>query len=189
VARGHTAIRRVRQVGSAFGTVLLALLAAATITTATGWLHITPVLSGSMRPNFNPGDAMLTERVAASSLRVGDIVNVKVPAQEGGGQRVHRIVSLAHQGTAVVIHTKGDANNALDPEALTLTGHQFRTIARLPYLGWVVNFRAANGALLLLAAIALAAAISLLQTAWQRNRSLYRRGRHHRPGTSKALAS
>ena len=108
----------IRRVFGAFGTLLLALLAAFTITIATGWLAVTPVLSGSMRPAYNPGDAMLTVRVPATSLHVGDIVNVKAPAKAGGGQRVHRIVAIRRQGSSVFIQTKGDTTTSrigLDP--------------------------------------------------------------------------
>ena len=103
-------MRLVRRLGGAIGTLLLAFLAAFTIATATGWLAVTPVLSGSMRPGYNPGDAMLTERVSATSLHVGDIVNVKVPPKAGAGadsQRVHRIVAIRRQGKDVAIQTQG----------------------------------------------------------------------------------
>jgi signal peptidase len=160
----------VRRTSSVLGTLLLACLAAFTITIATGWLAVTPVLSGSMRPGFHPGDAMLTERVSATSLHVGDIVNVKVPPKDGGGQRVHRIVAIRHQGAAVAIQTKGDANNATDPDWIVLKGDQYRTVARLPYVGWIVDFRAANGGVILLAAVAFLGAWSLLQRFWRPRR-------------------
>jgi signal peptidase len=174
-------MRLARRVGGAFGTLLLALLAAFTIATATGWLAVTPVLSGSMRPGYNPGDAMLTERVSPASLHVGDIVNVKVPAKAGAGQdsqRVHRIVAIRRHGKDVAIQTKGDANNVTDSGWIVLKGDQYRTIARLPYVGWIVDFRAANGGEILLSAIALVGALSLLQRFWLRRR----RGRVIVPG-------
>ncbi len=167
-----------RRVFGAFGTLLLALLAAFTIATATGWLAVTPVLSGSMRPGYNPGDAMLTERVAATSLHVGDIVNVKVPAKAGSReptQRVHRIVAIQRQGNSVAIQTRGDANTVTDKGWIVLKGDQYRTIARLPYVGWIADFRAANGARILLGAIGLLGALSLLQRFW------LRRGRRKLP--------
>ena len=163
-----TGMRVVRRLGGAMVTLLLAALAALTISTATGWLAVTPVLSGSMRPGFNAGDAMLTERVPATSLHVGDIVNVKVPPKAGSGQRVHRIVAIRHQGNEIAIQTKGDANNVIDPGWIVLKGNQYRTVSRLPYLGWLVNFRAANGGEILLGAIALVGALSLLQRFWPR---------------------
>jgi signal peptidase len=166
--KASTGMRLVRRLGGAVVTLLLAALASLTIATATGWLAVTPVLSGSMRPDFNPGDAMLTERVPATSLHVGDIVNVKVPPKTGSTQRVHRIVAIRREGTGIAIQTRGDANHVTDPGWIVLKGDQYRTVARLPYLGWVVNFRAANGAEILLGAIALVGALSLLQRFWPR---------------------
>jgi signal peptidase I len=163
----------VRRAAGVFGTVLLALLATFTIATATGWLAVTPVLSGSMRPGYQPGDAMLTERVSPTSLHVGDVVNVKVPPKAGadqGSQRVHRIVAIRREGKDVEIQTKGDANNVTDSGWIVLTGDQYRTIARLPYVGWIVDFRAANGGGILLSAIGLVGALSLLQRFWLRRR-------------------
>lgn len=155
--------RYARKAGGWLCTLLLAVLAIITVSTATGWFAITPVLSGSMRPAFNPGDAMFTQRVSVNSLHVGDIVNIKLPPQEGGRQRVHRIVAIRHQGTDVAVRTKGDANSMVDPGWFVLKGKQYRTVTRLPWVGWLADFRAANGGLLLLAALATLGVISLLQ--------------------------
>ena len=126
-----------------------------------------------MRPGYQPGDAMLTERVSPASLHVGDIVNVKVPPKSAGGgegQRVHRIVAIRREGNDVAIQTRGDANNVTDPGWIVLKGDQYRTIARLPYVGWIVDFRAANGGEVLLSAIGLVGALSLIQRFWLRRR-------------------
>ena len=181
----------VRKVGGAFGTVVLAALAALTIAIAIGWLHVTPILSGSMRGTVNPGDALLTERVPASSLHVGDVVVAKVPAavSNGAGQRAHRIVSLKREGLSVVVQTKGDANAAADPTSLTLQGDQYVMRARLPYVGWLVDFRAMNGLRLLLAAVGALGLVSLGQHLWLRRRPQPRRGRHHHTVSSTTPAS
>jgi signal peptidase I len=161
-----------RKAGGWLGTLLLAALACITVSTATGWFAITPVLSGSMRPDFQPGDAMFAQRVSANSLHVGDIVNIKVPPQQGGGQRVHRIVAIRHQGTDVAIRTRGDANSSGDPGWFVLKGKQYRTVARLPWVGWLTDFRAANGGLLLVAAVAILGVVSLLQRLRGRRRQV-----------------
>jgi signal peptidase len=163
VTEVRPSMRYVRKAGGWLLTLLLAALAAVTVATATGFFAITPVLSGSMRPAFNPGDAMLTKRVSVHSLHVGDIVNIKLPPQDGGRQRVHRIVAIRHQGTAVAVRTKGDANNLIDPGWFVLKGNQYRTVARLRWVGWLADFRAANGGLLCLAALTVVGAISLVQ--------------------------
>jgi signal peptidase I len=166
-------VGKVRLVARASGTLLLALLAALSICTATGWLHVTPILSGSMRGAFNPGDALLTQRVPATSLQVGQVVDVKVPLREsnGAGHRAHRIVSLRKAGSTVVIRTKGDANTAVDPDSITLHGEQYVMRARLPYVGWIVDFKAAHGYVLLLGLVALLGLLSVGQFLWLRRPS------------------
>jgi signal peptidase I len=168
----------VRQCGRAVGTLLLALLAALSITTAVGVVRVTPVLSGSMRGAFNPGDALLMERVSATSLHVGDVVAVNVPARSGDSarQRVHRIVSLHRDGSTVFVRTKGDANSLADPGEFKLRGRQYVQRARLPYVGWIVDLKSANGMRLLLEAIALAVLVSVGQQIWLRRQLVRRPG-------------
>jgi signal peptidase I len=178
-----------RRAGSLLGTLLLAILAATTIANAVGWVRITPVLSGSMRGAFNPGDALLTQRVPASSLRVGDVVVVKVPAKAGQPTRAHRIVNIRERGSAVAIRTKGDANTATDPGSILLRGDQYRMRARLPYVGWIVDFKAQNGMRLLVEAIAMILWISVAQRIWQSARSTSSFPRRHRSNTAAAIAS
>jgi len=163
-------MKRVKKFGGAAGTLLLAVLAAVSITTATGLFRVTPVLSGSMRGAFNPGDALFMERVPATSLHVGDVVAVRALARPGApaSQRVHRIVSLRRDGSAVMVRTKGDANSAVDPGKFELHGSQYVERTRLPLLGWIVDLKAANGMRFLLEAIAVVVLASVGQQIWLR---------------------
>ncbi len=149
-----------RRVAGLAATLLLAVLAALTVATASGWLHLTPVLSGSMRPAFNPGDALLTERVPVSSLRVGDVIEFAVSAEYGGDKKVHRIKEIKHLGSSVVVHTRGDANGADDPWQASLSGKAYRMRAVVPFAGWIVDFKAANGYFWLMAAALLLSLLS-----------------------------
>ena len=97
----------------------------------------------------------------------------RLPPKAGAdqvSQRVHRIVAIRREGKDVAIQTRGDANNVTDAGWIVLKGDQYRTIARLPYVGWIVDFRAANGGEILLSAIGLVGALSLLQRFWLRRR-------------------
>ena len=179
-------MRLVRKLGGAGGTLVLAALAALAITTAVGWFRVTPVLSGSMRGAFNPGDALLMEKVSATSLHVGDVVAIRIPSL-ASGQRVHRILTLSQDGPDVLVRTKGDANSMADPGQFRLHGDQYVMRARLPYVGWIVNFKAADGMRWLLDAVAVLAAASVAQQIWL-YRHLYgeRRRRASTPITSLA---
>jgi signal peptidase I len=156
-------MQAVRAVARICATTILALLAALSVATATNWLHVTPVLSGSMRPTFNPGDALLTQRVPVTSLHVGDVIEFTVPAKYGGGLKVHRIVQIKRVGSSAVVHTFGDANGAQDPWQEALSGKAYRMRAVLPYVGWIVDFKAVNGFLWLMAAVLVLGLVSLAQ--------------------------
>lgn len=78
-----------------------------------GWRGLS-VQTGSMRPSLEPGDLVLTRRVAAEQLRVGDVVTYGVPNQR---QTItHRIVEIRGSGNQPrQFVLKGDANSAPDP--------------------------------------------------------------------------
>src|SRR5262249_42862971 len=77
------------------------------------------VLSGSMRPTFNPGDVIVVRPLPLHALRVGDVITYSVPIAD---RRVetHRIIRIVHGGANPTVITKGDANNAPDPWEATL---------------------------------------------------------------------
>jgi signal peptidase len=104
----------------------------------TGHGAVSPVLTGSMRPGIQPGDAVVTRRVAVSSLHVGDIVVFMPPGATLA--RVHRIHSLEQVKGGIAVITKGDANNATDPWGrILLKGTAYRVQFVIPKMGWLVN--------------------------------------------------
>jgi signal peptidase I len=145
-----------RRALSCAGTAVLALAAAAVLILATGWFRLTPVLSGSMRPAFQPGDAVLTQRVASDAVRPGEVLVIHIPAQYGGGLVVHRVTTVTRDGRGTVVTTKGDANNVADPWHATLPGTVYRVRTVLPYVGWIVDVKSLGGLLTLLAGAAVA---------------------------------
>ncbi len=80
------------------------------------------VLSGSMRPTFDPGDVIVVRPVPLEQLKVGDAITYNVPVDD---QHVvtHRIVEITRDGSPnPVVVTKGDANDARDPWEARLQG-------------------------------------------------------------------
>ena len=88
------------------------------------------VRTGSMLPNYRPGDAVV-DRPPTGSYRVGEVISFR----SASGQEAivtHRIHDIAGD----VIHTKGDANRTPDIwniAAQDVTGEVLRT---LPYAGY-----------------------------------------------------
>lgn len=98
--------------------------------------HTLTMLTGSMSPLINPGDVVVTKPVPASEIKVGDIITYHIPVED---QRVetHRVtqVSTSPDGS-IVVQTKGDANNGIDPWLATLNAPTVdRHAFTIPYVG------------------------------------------------------
>jgi signal peptidase len=104
-----------------------------------GRLDLEPVLSGSMRPTFQPGDLVAAWRVQVSSLHVGEVIAFVPPGKRY--REMHRIVKLSRSGDKTAITTKGDANHVTDPWGkVTLQGkYAYKLAAVIPKLGWVAT--------------------------------------------------
>lgn len=97
------------------------------------------VLSGSMRPTFNPGDLVIVRPEPLRDVRAGQVIAYQVPV---GVHQVetHRIVRVLHGGAHPVVQTKGDANNVRDPWTAKLSGTTaWRLAVVVPYGGYVIN--------------------------------------------------
>lgn len=88
------------------------------------------VLSGSMEPEFSPGDLLIIKR--QKSYAQGDIVTY----QEQGSFITHRIIET--DGNTIL--TKGDANNAPDGNTLVPADIYGSVSVMLPGLGQLVLF-------------------------------------------------
>ena len=134
-AAGVVALRRTRRV---IGGLLSLTVALGVVAFAVGGLvfhlGLSPVLSGSMRPAFSPGDAVLTRAVPVASLHPGQVA-VFVPPKESA-PFAHRVVTVTGSPAHPVITTKGDANPAVDPwHAALATSTVPVVVLSVPYLG------------------------------------------------------
>ena len=112
--------------------VLLALLP------RTGLYRAETVLSGSMRPDFNPGDMVIVTPEPSRDVRVGQVISYRIPVGDHHVQ-THRIVKIVRAGDHPVIRTKGDANNVRDPWNARLDGGTaWQVRAVVPKLGWMI---------------------------------------------------
>ena len=105
------------------------------------FLHVgmSPVLTGSMRPSFAPGDAVLTRPIPVSQLRAGMVV-VFVPPGHATAY-AHRIVSVSGSPSHPILTTKGDANPAPDHWRVTLnTPTITQVVGSVPKLGYPLTW-------------------------------------------------
>lgn len=93
-----------------------ALLATPNLLYTQSGIGFSSVSSGSMKPVMNAGEVLLTKNVRASTLKVGDIINVY--NQVAGTHYSHRIVAIHASGSGIEFVTKGDANSANDAISL-----------------------------------------------------------------------
>jgi signal peptidase len=117
--------------------VVLAAFATARIVPAVTGGPTFVVGGGSMEPTIPIGAAVVDLPVAASDLRVGDVVSVKVGALQA--IFTHRITRLVQRDGAPWIETKGDANETADPSIIPASTVLGRVAAVIPGLGYLVQ--------------------------------------------------
>ena len=92
------------------------------------------VLSGSMEPGIPTGSVVVVTRVAASDVKVGDVITFQPPGRTSFV--THRVLTLDASSGLPVVTTKGDANAAPDPWSLTLRGSGWRFAFSMPFAGY-----------------------------------------------------
>ncbi|GAA0669315.1 signal peptidase I [Natronoarchaeum mannanilyticum] len=122
---------------------------------AVGADHSFVVLSDSMSPEIESGDAIIVEETDPASIQEGDVITF-VRSDEGTPV-THRVSGVDESGGQLSFETKGDANEQPDPTQVP-AGNVIGAVAfTIPYIGYVIQF--ANTALgfVLLVALPLAA--------------------------------
>lgn len=96
---------------------------------------LTPLVvqSGSMEPTVATGSLLITQKTPATELRRGDVVTVR---RQDHTLVTHRIVQLTLRGKTATLRLKGDANDAIDPEAYVVK-QAGKKVLVIPYAGWV----------------------------------------------------
>lgn len=133
----------------------LLMVAFAGVSAAVFLLHLSlrPVLSGSMRPTFAPGAAIITRDIPVTKVRAGDIIVFEPPGY-GGAAFAHRVVTVSGSSEHPVITTKGDANPIKDPWHVQLDDAKVpEVVGSIPDIGWVMNYVEQDGLHILLIAI------------------------------------
>lgn len=102
-------------------------------------LGMSPVLTGSMRPAFAPGDAIVTRPISVTHLRPGMVVVFVPPGRTT--PYAHRIVSVSGPSSHLVLVTKGDANPAPDHWRVTLNAPTIaQVVGSVPKVGYPLTW-------------------------------------------------
>jgi signal peptidase len=112
--------------------LIIAVSASVWFLSKQGW-QFYAVLSGSMEPIYHVGGLVIIKPVSALDLNVGDAIAFKYPTMNT--PVCHRIVSIEITKDGLVFHTKGDANNVADEQAVTADMVKGRAIGHVSYVG------------------------------------------------------
>jgi len=125
---GIRALKRERK--EILWTTIFCIVAILAIWFATGLLGVFPsiAISGSMRPTIDVGDLLIMVKVPAEKIAPGDIIQYVTER----GMVVHRVIAI-ERGYFV---TKGDANEAPDPDPVHPLNVRGKLIAIIPKVGW-----------------------------------------------------
>jgi len=89
------------------------------------------IISGSMEPEIQIGDIVITKEVDIEELNLGDIISYR----KGESVITHRITKIEKEDEKIVITTKGDSNNAEDTYEITEGNIEGRVIKVIPSIG------------------------------------------------------
>lgn len=126
------------------------------------------VLTQSMEPGLPPGTLVVIRPTPVDDIRVGDVVTYQIRSGESAVVS-HRVTAKTYTDGELTFVTKGDNNDAVDPEPVREVQIRGTLWYSLPLLGWVNSIlNGANrtvvlaivaGGLFLYAAVSVAGAV------------------------------
>lgn len=112
-------------------------LLVATMVPVPGNIELKIVQSGSMEPSIPVGSLVMIR--GQEQYAVGDVITFGEDTQESV-PTTHRIVERVEQNGAISYITKGDANEAPDPQPVAKSSVIGEIIAHVPYAGYLLDF-------------------------------------------------
>lgn len=94
------------------------------------------VLSGSMKPEIEIGDIVITTRVNQEDIKIGDIISFT----KGNMMVTHRVTEINEKNGVITYKTKGDSNNVEDLGAITYDNIVGKYKYKIPKVGHIILF-------------------------------------------------
>ena len=162
--RGRPALAVAR--GVLLGLVLALVVGVGLASLGASPVAVLSVLSGSMGPTIDTGDAVVVQTVSPRDVRVGDVVTFRDPADRSR-LITHRLRRLELVGEQARVITKGDANDTVERWTMPADGELGLVRRRVPRLGFVLGeVQSLPGRLLLLGVPALLLGLIELRRIW-----------------------
>ncbi len=133
-------------------------------------MRLLVVLSGSMEPTIDTGDAVVVRTADPATVGIGDVITF----HGYGAERLttHRVIDVRDVDGNRHFRTQGDANETPDPNLAPAGGVVGRVVLRLPRFGWVaLQLQRPQVRLVALALPALLVAIGAVRDLWGALRS------------------
>jgi signal peptidase I len=129
------------------------------------------VRSGSMAPAIPTGSIVFYRKIAASKVKVGDVIVFSRP--DDPSERVtHRVHEIGKSDTGRYFITKGDANGTPDDWRVPAVGDGWKQAFHVPTIGYVLyGLQSPLGRLLLLVIPALLLGLITLGEIWRDRRT------------------
>ena len=121
------------------------------------------VLSGSMLPEIQIKDIVVTKKIAEEKLQIGDIITFISPDPRFGGISItHRIIEKIYDDSKGIYtyRTQGDANNVADTIPVPNDNILGKVILKIPKLGYIQDVLSSKGGLIILVLIPCLAILS-----------------------------
>lgn len=93
---------------------------------------ITSVISPSMYPYINVGDAVITKTPSKKEIKEGDVIKFL----NGDRYYIHRVFKIQRDNNRIVYITKGDNNNTIDDKLTEFDDIQGKVIYKIKYIGY-----------------------------------------------------
>lgn len=109
------------------------------------------VLSGSMLPEIAIKDIVVTKKISAEELDIGDIITFIAPDSRYGGISItHRILDKYYDESlgSYTYRTKGDNNNIADAALVPNENILGKVILKIPKLGYIQDLLSSKGGLI-----------------------------------------
>lgn len=131
--------------------------------------HSYVVLSSSMSPTYEAGDAVVVNEVPPEKIQEGDVITFRAPSgiagqTEGADRITHRVVRVVEKDGELYFRTKGDANEEVDKQLVPAENVVGRVVFGIPYIGYVTTF--AGGRTMQLALIIVPAVLLVVNEVW-----------------------
>jgi signal peptidase len=146
---------------------LAAVLGAAVLSRLVGYRTLV-VQGGSMGHSIPTGSLVYARWIADEDVKLGDVILVQEESASGPARpKLHRVVSLETDGEQILVQTKGDMNETVDPKVYILPDRLLTPAWTLPYLGYLVSFVATPlGWMLMVALPATVVCLLTLRSIW-----------------------